>query len=325
MTRGMKSKERIAIAAACLLSSVAAIGAGAQSTPELSDFQGTVRTEAYRNPIIFTRTELDKQTGKPVRVAKVWVMEEDGSGLRQLTFGPNYNDHPALFSDRTHALYSEFRGAAFDRKVGARLIRLNIYTGKREVFAEVPGCSLHHVSLRAKDDRITYQHDCGTRRSQRVGWGPDQYEIHMRAVNPVLLDDSVIFMHQKDPLASSGRASLVRLYGRGPGSKAVFLTDDQHLNRRPVGSPDGEWIAWQTNATGNEEIFLSRTDGSHSRNLTIAPSNEGHPWFSRDGKWIVFESDRTGNQELWKINLETSEWQKLTAGGKQYISREPRW
>ena len=320
-----RNQERVAFIAACLLIFVSAISAGAQFAQGLSDFQGTVRTEAYRNPIIFTRAELDEKTSKPVHAAKVWVMEEDGSGLRQLTYGPNYNDHPALFSDRTHGLYSEFRGAAFDRKAGARLIKINIYTGEQEVFAEVPGCSLHHVSLTAKDDEITYQHDCGDRRSQRVGRGPDGYEINMRAVNPVILGDSVIFMHQKDPVASPRQASLVRLYGNGRGAKAIFLTDDKHLNRRPVGSPDGQWIAWQTDAAGNEEIFLSRTDGSQARNVTNAPSNEGHPWFSRDGMWIVFESDRTGAQELWKINLETSEQQQLTFGGKKYSSREPRW
>ncbi|MCZ6751191.1 MAG: Tol-Pal system protein TolB, partial [Acidobacteria bacterium] len=64
---------------------------------------------------------------------------------------------------------------------------------------------------------------------------------------------------------------------------------------------------------------------SQPRNITNAASNDGHPWFSRDGKWIVFESDRTGNLELWKINLETSEQQQLTFGGKKYSSREPRW
>jgi len=330
MTRKKRNPGRVAFVAACLLifvsgNRVSGNRAQAQAAQDLSAFQGTVRAEPYRNPIIFTRTELDEKTGKPLGAAKVWVMEEDGSGLRQLTYGTNYNDHPALFSDRTHGLYSEFRGDTFDRKAGARLVKINVYSGEQEVFAEAAGCSLHHVALTAKDDQIAYQHDCGNRRSQRIGRGADEYEINMRAVNPVILEDSLIFMHQKDPIASPGRASLVRLYGHGRGAKAVFLTDDQHLNRRPVGAPDGEWIAWQTDAAGNEEIFLSRTDGSQARNLTNAPSNEGHPWFSRDGKWIVFESDRTGADELWKINLETSQQQQLTFGGKKYSSREPRW
>ena len=51
-------------------------------------------------------------------------MEEDGSHQRQLTFGANYDDHPALFSDQQHILYSEFNGATFPPWDGARLVRL---------------------------------------------------------------------------------------------------------------------------------------------------------------------------------------------------------
>ena len=325
MTEQKLSLGAGALFAACLLISLSAVCLPAQTAQAASEFQGTVRTEPYRNPIIFARTELNEATGKPLATPKIWVVEEDGSGLRQLTFGPNYNDHPAMFSDRTHALYSEFLGGDFDRKAGARLIKLNILTGEQEVFAEVPGCALHHVSLTGKDDKITYQHDCGNQRTQRVGRGAEQYEVNMNAVNPVILNDSLIFMYQKDPRGAPGRASLVRLFGQGRGAKAVFLTDDKHLNRRPAGSPDGEWIAWQTDAAGNEEIFLARADGSQARNITNSPSDEQHPWFSRDGKWIVYESDKAGVSDLWKINVETSEQVQLTFGGKKYSSREPRW
>ncbi len=303
-----------------------AVHSSAQDPLASETFQGQVRTEPYRNPIVFIRTHLDERTGEPLRGGDVWVMEADGSGLRQLTFDSNHADHPALFSDRTHALYSEFIGEKFDRKAGARLIKLNIYDGTREVFAEEPGCALHHVALRAKDDKIIYQHDCGNRRSQRVGWGAEGYEINMRAVNPVDIGDSVIFMNQKNPGVQPLEASLVLLYGHGPGSRAVFLTDDKHFNRRPTGSPDGEWIAYQTDANGtDDEIFIARVDDFQPRNITRSPGTDGHPWFSRDGNWIVFESDRTGSVELWKIDLETLEQVQLTFGGKTLISREPRW
>jgi len=52
----------------------------------------------------------------------------------------------------------------------------------------------------------------------------------------------------------------------------------------------------------SDEIFLANIDGSHARNITNAPGNDGHPWFSRDGKTIVFESDRTGP---WKSGRST--------------------
>ncbi len=284
------------------------------------------RGDRYRNPIIFARAHLDEETGEPIQWGKIWIMEENGSGLRQLTLGASYDDHPALFSDGRHALYSEFRETRFDPNGGARLIHIDIYSGEREVYAEVPDCALHHVTIAPPDDQLSYHQDCGDRGSQRVGWGPDSYEINMRAANGVALGDSVIFMHEKNPFLPPREVALVRLYGRGQGSKAVFLTGDRHLNRRPAVSSDGQWLAWQTNAAGqDDEVFLARIDGSEPRNLTNTPGLDGHPWFARDGKWIVFESDRTGVQEIWKINLETLEQVQLTFGGKKYSSRTPRW
>ena len=88
------------------------------------------------------------------------------------------------------------------------------------------------------------------------------------------------------------------------------------------------WIAWQTDAgaaSDEDEIFLARIDGSNPRNITRSAGNDGHPWFSRDGKWIVFESDRSGTSEIWKINLKTLTQEQLTFGGKEYMSRTPRW
>ena len=91
-------------------------------------------------------------------------------------------------------------------------------------------------------------------------------------------------------------------------------------------SPDGEWMAWQTNVEGGEdEVYLARVDGSEPRNITNAEGLDGHPWFSRDGKWIVFESERTGVMEIWKVNLETLEQTQLTFSEKAYSCRTPRW
>ena len=280
----------------------------------------------FRNPIILARTHLDEETGEPIRWGKIWIMEQDGSGLRQLTFGAVYDDQPALFSDGRHARYSEFRATSFSPEGGARLIQINIYSGDRKVFAEEPGCALHHVNLALPGDKLVYHHDCGDRKVQRVGSGPDSYEVNMWAANGVALGDGLIFMHEKNPFLPPREVALVRLYGHGQGSKAVFLTDDSYLNRRPAISPDGQWLAWQTNANGkDDEIFLARIDGSGPRNLTNSPGLDGHPWFSRDGKWIVFESDRTGFQEIWEINLETLEQLQLTFGARNFSSRTPRW
>src|SRR5579872_6109139 len=114
-----------------------------------------------RHPVVFGR-------GVEGTTSKIWIMDDDGSGLRQLTTGPSYDDHPSLYSDLRHVLYSEFNAASFKPELGARLVKLDIYTGQREVLAEVPGCALHHASLSPLGDLLAYQRDCGKRLSEWV-------------------------------------------------------------------------------------------------------------------------------------------------------------
>lgn len=279
----------------------------------------------YRNPIIFQRAHLDEKTGEQLLAGKLWVMEEDGSGLRQLTQGKTYDEHSSLYSDQRHALYSEFASNRYDHAAGALLIKLNIYTGSREVVAEEAGCALHHATLSPIEDRLAYHRNCGKHRSQRVGWGEGSYEVTLEASNGVALPDSIIAMHERSRGYKPREVALVRSYGHGPGSKAVVLVGAKHLDRRPAISPDGKRLVWQTNREGSEdEIFLSDIDGSNARNITNTAGNDGHPWFSRDGRWIIFESDRSGQWEIWRIHLDSGKQEQLTHGGEKYISTRAR-
>ena len=103
---------------------------------------------AYHNPIVFARTHFDETTGEKTHHGKIWVMEEDGSEQKQLTFGDSYDDHPALFSDQEHTLYSEFNATHFSPQTPeGKLYKINIHTGERELYREAPGATLHHVAI----------------------------------------------------------------------------------------------------------------------------------------------------------------------------------
>ena len=287
----------------------------------------------YDDPVVFQRAHLDKATGERTLDAKLWVMEADGSGLRQLTFDATYDDHPSFYADQEHVLFAvgerranDGRSATVgDRNANAHLVRLNIYSGRRETIAAIEGCALHHPSLSPIDDLLAYQRDCGPRRAQWMGLGPDAYEVPLRATNGVRTPTSLIAMHEKNTDVSPREVALVSISGQGAGSVVQFLTDDTVLHRRPAISPDGRRVAWQTNVEGQgDEIYLAHIDGSEARNLTQAAGNDGHPWLSRDGSFIVFESDRTGSWEIWRLELATGAQRQLTFGGPQYASTRPR-
>ena len=301
----------VQMAGASLLMVATTLGLGAQ--------------EQDTNPVVFQRAHLDETTGEAVLSAKLWVMEADGSALRQLTFGTTYDDHPSFYADQEHVLFAEFPANVLDRNANARLIKLNIYTGHRETVAEIDGCALHHATLSPIDDLLAYHRDCGERRSQWVGLGHGAYEVSLLATNGVRTRTGIIAVHEKNQGISPREVSIVSVTGHGAGSSVRLLTDDTALHRRPSISTDARWVAWQTNREGQgDEIYLAHSDGSEARNLTKTPGNDGHPWFSRDGSWIVFESDRTGYWEIWRLDLATGAQRQLTSGGSRYASTRPR-
>ena len=139
------------------------------------------------------------------------------------------------------------------------------------------------------------------------------------------LSDGIIFMHEIGKGAGARLVSPAGMSGHGAAAKMLFLTDDKSLHRRPAISPDGKWLAWQTNVNcKNDEIYLAATGGSNPRNLTGAPGDDGHPGFSRDGKALVFEPDRTGSWEIWKVDVTTKMFTQLTHGGRKFESTRPR-
>ena len=282
--------------------------------------------ERYQDPIIFQRTELDPSTKKVIHNGKLWVMDRDGSKLKQLTFGESYDEHPSLYSDQTHGLYSEFAEGALNEEEGGRLMKIDIYTGKKELVDEQQGCALHHASISPFDDLIAYHFNCGRRFAQAMDIGKQRYETEVQATNGVRTRDGIIAMHEKNRGPGVREVSLIHVRGRGVDTKVDFLAVGELLHRRPAISPDGKLLAWQTNApkAGEDEIYIANLDGSNARNLTKAQGNDGHPWFSRDGKTIVFESDRSGMWEIWKIDLETGKQTQLTNGEGRYQSTRAR-
>jgi TolB protein len=102
------------------------------------------------------------------------------------------------------------------------------------------------------------------------------------------------------------------------------LGQDQALPRRvtnvsdayPVESPDGKKIVFQSNRTGNWEIFTMNSDGTELKQLTHEPAADNTPSWSPDGKRIVFVSERNGKEydsEVYIMNADGGNQIRLTA------------
>ena len=76
------------------------------------------------------------------------------------------------------------------------------------------------------------------------------------------------------------------------GGKEVALTDigpDEHVDGCEY-SPDGEYIYYNGNHTGNMQIWRMKPDGSDREQLTFDEYRNWFPHISPDGKWIAFLS-----------------------------------
>jgi TolB protein len=71
-----------------------------------------------------------------------------------------------------------------------------------------------------------------------------------------------------------------------------------------------------TSIREQEDVFISRSDGSGLRQLTNDPANDRRPTWSPDGKQIAFDSTRSGSYQVWTINPDGSGLQQLT----EYVS-----
>jgi Tol biopolymer transport system component len=81
-------------------------------------------------------------------------------------------------------------------------------------------------------------------------------------------------------------------------------------------TPDGK-IVYNSNASGNFDIWIMNADGSDKKQLTFDPSLDVSPAMTPDGRYIVFSSGRTGKSfylDLWRMDADGRHSKQLTNG-----------
>lgn len=96
------------------------------------------------------------------------------------------------------------------------------------------------------------------------------------------------------PGLSSGNAS-------GTSRAPVRLIASTFSDGQAQYSPDGERIAFVSTRSGNKEIWVSASDGTHPQQLTTGWV-AGSPRWSPDGRWIAFDSLRSGSWNIYVIS-----------------------
>ncbi len=88
------------------------------------------------------------------------------------------------------------------------------------------------------------------------------------------------------------------------GGVAYRLTAMEGSETSPRYSPDGKWVAFSANESGNSDVYIMPAQGGEIKQLTWhSASDEVYSW-SWDSKEIYFTSSRANNFTTFKVNIE---------------------
>jgi dipeptidyl aminopeptidase/acylaminoacyl peptidase len=129
---------------------------------------------------------------------------------------------------------------------------------------------------------------------------------HGTGARPMTFDDLAVFHRLSDPLPSPDGRWVVYVVTHvdkpenrsnsdlwlvpAAGGEPRALTASPRHDRHPTWSPDGKWLAFESNRDGDFQVYVIPTDGGEPRKLTTIATGATQPVWSPDGKHIAFIS-----------------------------------
>ncbi len=115
------------------------------------------------------------------------------------------------------------------------------------------------------------------------------------------------------------------------GGAAVPLTTHEAHDTQPVWSPDGKWIAFASDRSGNFDVYVMPAEGGLAKRLTFHSANETPYAFTPDGTKVIFSAARqdtaanrlfpTGSQpELYTVPVRGGRLEQLLTTPAEAVS-----
>ncbi len=95
-------------------------------------------------------------------------------------------------------------------------------------------------------------------------------------------------------------------------SQADQITKGNQIIEMAQISPDGQWLAFDSDMSGNQDIYKIPVAGGEAIQLTTHPSGDFSAGWSPDGEKIVFHSFRTGNRDVFVMSKDGGSVEQVT-------------
>lgn len=264
--------------------------------------------------IVFTPVDREFRTWKRYkggRASDLWIYDLKNNTSEQITDFVGSDQHPTWFGNEIFY--------ASDRD-----LKLNIwkYDTETKQTTQVTRHDKFDVMWPSgKNGQLVYENGGELYRLNLQTGVAERVVVNIHFDNPNLIP---YFKNVKDDIHSfavspTGKRALFDARGdifSVPAENGMIenLTETQGVREIfPAWSPDGKYISWYSDATGEYEMYLlENRKGATPRQLTRnSQSWKYQPEWSPDSRWLVY-SDRT--LKLWLVDVETGKHTEIDQG-----------
>ena len=235
----------------------------------------------------------------------IYVMNADGTGLKQLTNHPEWDHSPAWSPDGQRIVFHSLRDGNWEIYVmnadGTGVTRLTDHPEPdRRPSWSLDGQRIAFESHRDGNGNVYIMNADGTdvrqftNHAEWDGWPTWSHYGRQIAFFSLRGANGDIYVMESD------------------GTNLTRLTDHHEWDEEPAWMPSGPRIAFASRRDGNQEIYVINPDGGGLTRITDHPASDSKPAWSADGRGIAFESDRDGNWEIYVIGRDGSNPTRLT-------------
>lgn len=258
---------------------------------------------------------------------QIWTCDLSTKAFKQITTQAGTNEYPYWVGENVY--FANMQGNSFT------LMRVSANGGGATRVAGPYPFEIRDINGDARS--VVYQVgqevellDIATGRTRRLSFDMPSDQMHMRVVrvNPAsYVGDATISKTGKRVLTEA-RGQIVDL-PVGEGAAVLWKAVDGARLRTPVYSPDGTKVAYFSDETGEQQLYVANADGSNPRQLTKDGKRRlvNYQW-SPDGKWIGLNDS---NMKLRLIGVEDGSDKEInhtyaTWTGTQFdFSRDSKW